>query len=46
MNLSVKIIIALVLGAITGILLNVFAPDLFPPLDKYLFSPVGKILSV
>ena len=43
MNLSVKIIIALVLGAITGILLNVFAPDLFPPLDKYLFSPVGKI---
>ncbi len=43
MNLSVKIIIALVLGAITGILLNVFAPGLFPPLDKYLFSPVGKI---
>lgn len=43
MNLSVKIIIALVLGAITGILLNMFAPDLFPPLDKYLFSPVGKI---
>lgn len=43
MNLSIKIIIALVLGAITGILLNVFAPDLFPPLDKYLFSPVGKI---
>ena len=43
MNLSVKIIIALILGAITGILLNVFAPDLFPPLDKYVFAPVGKI---
>lgn len=43
MNLSVKIIIALVLGAITGIILNVFAPDLFLPVDKYFFTPVGKI---
>ena len=43
MNLSVKIIIALVLGAITGIILNVFAPDLFLSVDKYLFTPVGKI---
>jgi len=43
MNLSVKIIIALVLGAVTGILINVFAPDAFPPLDTYVFTPVGKI---
>ncbi|MGB2993304.1 MAG: dicarboxylate/amino acid:cation symporter [Paenisporosarcina sp.] len=43
MNLSIKIIIALVLGAITGIILNVFAPDLFLPVDKYFFTPVGKI---
>ena len=43
MNLSVKIIIALVLGAVTGIMLNVFAPDLFPPFDTYVFTPIGKI---
>jgi Na+/H+-dicarboxylate symporter len=43
MNLSVKIIIALVLGAVTGIMLNIFAPDLFPPLDTYVFTPIGKI---
>ena len=43
MNLSIKIIIALVLGALTGIMLNIFAPDLFPPLDTYVFTPIGKI---
>lgn len=43
MNLSIKIIIALVLGALTGILLNLFAPDFFPPLDTYVFNPIGKI---
>ena len=43
MNLSVKIIIALVLGALTGILLNIFAPELFPEIDKYVLTPVGKI---
>jgi len=43
MNLSVKIIIALVLGAITGILMNIFTPDLFTPFDTYVLTPVGKI---
>jgi len=43
MNLSIKIIIALVLGALTGILLNLFAPGWFPPLDTYVFTPIGKI---
>lgn len=43
MNLSVKIIIALVLGAITGILMNIFAPELFTPFDTYVLTPVGKI---
>ncbi|WP_019413743.1 dicarboxylate/amino acid:cation symporter [Paenisporosarcina sp. TG20] len=43
MNLSLKIIIALVLGAITGILLNLFAPGLFTPLNAYIFVPIGKI---
>lgn len=43
MNLSVKIIIALILGALTGILLNLFAPELFTPLNSYVFTPIGKI---
>ena len=43
MNLSIKIIIALILGALTGILLNLFAPGWFPPLDTYVFTPIGKI---
>lgn len=43
MNLSIKIIIALILGAITGVMLNLFAPDLFPPLDTYIFTPIGKL---
>jgi len=43
MKLSVKIVIALLLGALTGILLNVFAPGWFNELDQYLFTPLGKI---
>ncbi len=43
MNLSVKIIIALILGAITGTLLNIFAPELFIPINTYVFTPVGKM---
>lgn len=43
MKLTTKIILALVLGAVVGLILNVFAPDLFAPMDKYLFTPLGKI---
>ncbi|WLR52848.1 dicarboxylate/amino acid:cation symporter [Bacillus tianshenii] len=43
MKLSTKIIIGLVLGAITGIVLNLASPDLFDGLDKYLLGPVGTI---
>ncbi|WRP07962.1 dicarboxylate/amino acid:cation symporter [Rossellomorea aquimaris] len=42
-NLTTKIIIALILGAIVGLLLNVFAKDIFDILDPYLFTPLGKI---
>ncbi|CAM5226741.1 Proton/glutamate-aspartate symporter [Bacillus safensis subsp. safensis] len=43
MKLATKIIIALFVGAITGLLLNLFAPDVFKVLDPYLFTPLGQI---
>ncbi|TMU88235.1 dicarboxylate/amino acid:cation symporter [Bacillus sp. BHET2] len=42
-NLTTKIIIALILGAVVGLMLNLFAKDLFGILDPYLFTPLGKI---
>jgi len=44
MKLSTKIIIALIAGAVVGVLINVFAPSAFAPLDKYLFTPLGLIM--
>ncbi|UYG95159.1 dicarboxylate/amino acid:cation symporter [Cytobacillus firmus] len=43
MKLSTKIIIALIAGGITGLLINLFAPGIFPELDKFVFTPLGKI---
>lgn len=43
LNLTAKILIALVIGIIVGLSLNVLAPDLFSTLDKYLFTPIGQI---
>ncbi|MGM7703129.1 dicarboxylate/amino acid:cation symporter [Pseudalkalibacillus sp. Hm43] len=43
MKLSIQIIIGLVVGIIVGLLLNIFAADAFDVLDKYIFSPVGKL---
>ncbi len=43
MKLATKIIIALVLGAITGIILNVTSPELFENLNKFVFGPLGTI---
>lgn len=43
MKLATKIIIALFVGAITGLLLNLFAPNVFKVLDPYLFTPLGQI---
>ncbi len=42
-NLTTKIILALILGAVVGLMLNLFAKDLFGILDPYLFTPLGKI---
>lgn len=43
MNLTTKIVAALVLGAIVGLLLNLTAPNVFEVLNTYLFVPVGQI---
>ncbi|TPE69518.1 dicarboxylate/amino acid:cation symporter [Halalkalibacterium halodurans] len=43
MSLTKKIIIALVLGILVGLGMNKFAPDLFVPIDTYVFTPVGQL---
>ncbi|MEM1504189.1 dicarboxylate/amino acid:cation symporter [Domibacillus sp. 8LH] len=43
MNLTTKIVAALVVGAIVGLLLNLTAPNVFEVLNTYLFVPVGQI---
>ncbi|WNB93050.1 dicarboxylate/amino acid:cation symporter [Bacillus sp. NEB1478] len=43
MKLSTKILIALALGVIAGLILNIAAPDVFSTLDKFLLKPVGTL---
>ncbi len=43
MKLTRKIIIALILGASIGVILNLFLPETFELLDTLLFVPVGSI---
>ncbi|WP_085522539.1 dicarboxylate/amino acid:cation symporter [Tuberibacillus sp. Marseille-P3662] len=43
MKLTAKIIIYLIAGFAIGLLLNLFAPDVFQPIDKYFFNPLGTI---
>ena len=43
MKLATKILIALVIGAIVGIVLNVTVPDFFAQADQYFFTPLGTI---
>ena len=38
MKLSTKITISLLLGIISGIILNVFFPNIVPGLDQYVLS--------
>lgn len=42
-SLTVKVLTGLVLGAIVGLLINLFAPGAFETLNTYLFVPVGQI---
>ena len=43
MKLATRILWALALGAVTGILINIFADQWFDPLDSFLFTPLGTI---
>ncbi|RSD29234.1 dicarboxylate/amino acid:cation symporter [Mesobacillus subterraneus] len=43
MKLTTKILIGLGLGALTGLILNIFSSELFAILDRFLFTPLGKI---
>ncbi|MCM3584301.1 dicarboxylate/amino acid:cation symporter [Mesobacillus maritimus] len=43
MKLAKKIIIALILGGLTGLAINILFPDIFPSIDQYVFTPIGKI---
>ncbi|GEK33884.1 dicarboxylate/amino acid:cation symporter [Kurthia sibirica] len=43
MNLAKKILTALALGVIVGLIINNFFPQYFEPLDGYLFTPLGTI---
>ncbi|GLB59585.1 dicarboxylate/amino acid:cation symporter [Cytobacillus sp. NCCP-133] len=43
MKLSTKIILALIAGGITGLLINLFASSIYPELDQFIFTPLGKI---
>jgi hypothetical protein len=43
MNLTKKIIIALILGVAVGIGFNLWAPNAFVPFDTYFLTPLGQI---
>ncbi|WP_397538980.1 dicarboxylate/amino acid:cation symporter [Rummeliibacillus pycnus] len=43
MKLARRILIALILGAIVGLVMNFTIPSIFPYIDKYFFSPLGSI---
>ncbi|WP_079710682.1 dicarboxylate/amino acid:cation symporter [Paraliobacillus ryukyuensis] len=43
MKLTIKIFIALILGAVIGLGMHFYTPALFEPVDTYFFSPLGTI---
>ncbi|MGE7978614.1 dicarboxylate/amino acid:cation symporter [Psychrobacillus sp. NPDC093200] len=43
MKLATRILWALVLGAVVGVILNIVAPEFFKTADSYLFTPLGTI---
>jgi len=45
MKLTKRIMIALLLGTVVGLSLNMFAPNLFTTLDSYVFYPLGNIFT-
>ncbi|MFZ0371468.1 MAG: dicarboxylate/amino acid:cation symporter [Halobacillus sp.] len=43
MNLTTKIFIGLILGAVVGLTLHFTSPDLFGTLDTFIFNPLGTV---
>ena len=43
MKLATKILWALVIGAVVGVILNVAAPSIFTDVDEYVLIPLGTI---
>ncbi|MFC4320593.1 dicarboxylate/amino acid:cation symporter [Litchfieldia salsa] len=43
MNLTAKIVIGLALGIVVGLILNLFAPNLFEPINTWILVPLGKL---
>ncbi|WP_170006401.1 dicarboxylate/amino acid:cation symporter [Bacillus fonticola] len=43
MNLATKTLIGVVLGIATGLLLSMYAPDVYTPLNNYVFDPAGSL---
>ena len=43
MNLTIKIILGLIFGAITGLALNIFSPQTFEIVNTIVFSPMGSL---
>lgn len=43
MKLAKRILFALALGVVVGIIINSFFPSVFKPLDGYVFTPLGTI---
>lgn len=43
LSLTTKIIAALILGAVVGLVLNLAAPNVFDALNTFLFVPIGQI---
>ena len=43
MKLATKILWALIIGAVVGIVLNIASPSFFTQADTYFFTPLGTI---
>lgn len=43
MKSTSKIVFALIVGALVGLLMNLFAGHVFPRFDQFVFTPLGKI---
>ncbi|MBM7620833.1 Na+/H+-dicarboxylate symporter [Bacillus tianshenii] len=43
LSLTKKILIGLIIGILVGLAINLYAPNLFEPFDKFLFQPLGTI---